>query len=142
MSAGGGHASEVRRGVEDPLPVRKEVAARRPAPARRQEARRLLRRVGVHLEDLVAGARRTGRLEDELLPVGGPVGLRVFAAERELPEVGEVPLAVVRERGEGSFEGVRRRSLRRERDEPGEERGGGGESGDVSHGFPLNISER
>ena len=34
-----------------------------------------------------------GGLEDELVPVGRPVRLGVLAAEGELPDVGEVPLA-------------------------------------------------
>ena len=64
----------------------------------------LVRAVGVHDEHLVALVWRAGGLEDQALAVGGPVGLGVLPAMRELPEVGE-PLGLRRRHGGGSDRG-------------------------------------
>ena len=86
------------------------------------------------------GARR---LEDQRLPSKRPVRLGVLAAERELADVREVLLALVRERGESSFERIGRRTVGRERGETSDD---GADQAQGTFGgsacFALNISER
>ena len=96
-------AAQVRRGVDDRLAVRIEVAARRAPVPRAHHA--LVRAVEIHAEDLVARHAVARRLEDDLRAVEGEVRLRVLAAEGELPDVRQVRLAapggVRRSRGLG-----------------------------------------
>ncbi len=114
---------EMRRRVEDLLPIGEEVRARRPALPRRDETRLGSLLGEVEDEDLVALVRRTRRLEDELPAVGGPVRFRVLAAEGELPNVGEMVLTRIRKRREDAFE-RRRGSGRRGRAGPAFRRAG------------------
>src|SRR4029077_14309220 len=81
-------AAEVGGGVQDLFAVGIEVRAGGAALAGRDHV--LIAAVGVHDEDLVAFQRVAVGLEDELLAVGGEVGLCVLSAEGELADVVEV----------------------------------------------------
>ena len=103
------------RREQDVAIVVEEVAAGRASFARAHA----LHRAGgeVHHVLLIARPAVARRLEDQLAPVLGPVGLRVLAPEGELPQVLEVPFAVadqsVGDRG-GGRHGVQLSPLRPE----------------------------
>ena len=67
---------------------RQKVAAGGAALAGRNQV--LVAAVGVHDEDLVAIVGRARGLKDQPLAVGRPVGLRILASVRQLPDVAEV----------------------------------------------------
>jgi len=74
------------RRVHDVLAVGQKIAASSDTLAGRDHVQ--IRPVGVHDELLVAFAGVAGRLEDQALAVGRPVGFGVLPAVSELLEIG------------------------------------------------------
>ena len=80
----------MRRGVHDGLAVREEITAGRPAPLTELL---LVRPVDVHGEDLVTGICGAWiGLIDQLPAIRREIGLGVFPACCQLPDVPQVPL--------------------------------------------------